>query len=75
MPNGYGRKTEGGKMRKFKCYDCGNEWEVPYGTGRPSECPKCKSRNIQRHPEDRGRFGMRRGACTGQKTLQEEYKA
>ena len=54
-------KVEGGAYkivempkRKFKCYDCGFEWEIEYGTGRPIECPKCKSRNIHRHPDDRG---------------------
>jgi len=59
--NGKAIKIEGGsyKMvgmpkRKFKCYDCGFEWELDYGTGRPQECPKCKSKNIHRHPEDRG---------------------
>jgi len=35
-------------MRKFKCYDCGYLWEVPYGTGRQIVCPKCFSRNIKR---------------------------
>ncbi|MBU4300260.1 MAG: DUF134 domain-containing protein [Nanoarchaeota archaeon] len=59
--NGKAIKIEGGvyKMagmpkRKFRCYDCGFEWELDYGTGRPAECPKCKSKNIHRHPEDRG---------------------
>lgn len=31
-------------LRKFTCYDCGNVFEVPYGTGVPGrcmECPKC----------------------------------
>lgn len=59
--NGKAIKIEGGNFemvdvlkRKFKCYDCGSEWELPYGTGKPEECPKCKSKNIHRHPEDRG---------------------
>ena len=43
-----------GGMRRFRCFDCGHEWEVPYGTGRPVECPKCGSKNIHRHPQDRG---------------------
>ncbi|MBU3933452.1 MAG: DUF134 domain-containing protein [Candidatus Omnitrophica bacterium] len=51
-------KIEGGvvKMmeRNFVCYECKNEWTVPYGTGRPNECPKCKSTNIHRAPQDRG---------------------
>ncbi len=40
--------------RLFKCYDCENEWKEPYGTPRPVKCPKCKSMNIHRAPEDRG---------------------
>ena len=47
-------KMVGTPKRKFRCYDCGFEWELDYGTGRPEECPKCKSKNIHRHPEDRG---------------------
>lgn len=38
-------------IRKFKCSDCNNEWEVPFGTGQRGiemECPKCKSKNIHR---------------------------
>lgn len=41
-------------MRIFKCYDCGHKWELPYGGGRPSECPECKSTNFHRSLEDRG---------------------
>jgi len=47
-------------LKKFKCYECGYEWEVPYGTGRPLKCPKCGSSNIHRAPEDRG-YARRRG--------------
>lgn len=63
-------KIEGGVykmagMRKFKCYDCNHEWELIYGTGRPQECPQCKSKNIHRAEEDRGyaRAGRGRGCC------------
>jgi len=52
--------------RLFKCYGCQNEWQEPYGTGRPDECPKCQSTNIHRAPEDRGyarRHGGRGGRC------------
>jgi predicted DNA-binding protein (UPF0251 family) len=59
--NGKAIKIEGGNFkmvdvskRKFRCYNCGYEWELSYGTGKPEECPKCKSKNIHRHPEDRG---------------------
>ena len=71
--NGKALKIEGGivKMmeRHFVCYDCKNEWGLAYGTGRPSECPKCKSTNIHRAPQDRGwarvgkGFGYGRGRC------------
>ncbi len=45
-------------MRKFRCFDCGHEWEEPFGTGRPEACPKCGSPNF--HRVDAGR---RRGRC------------
>jgi len=51
-------------QRKFKCYDCGYEWEVPYGTGRPADCPNCKSANIHRAEEDRG-YARGRGGGFG----------
>jgi len=51
-------KIKGGvvKMmqRQFLCYACRNEWSVPFGTGRPVECPKCQGKNIHRAPQDRG---------------------
>ena len=48
--------------RLFRCYDCQNEWQEPYGTGRPDECPKCRSSNIRRAPQDRGSAGKHGGA-------------
>ena len=50
-------RIEGGEvimseMRKFSCSDCGNNWELPYGGGRQSGCPKCGSANL--HRTDRG---------------------
>jgi predicted DNA-binding protein (UPF0251 family) len=64
-------KIEGGDVkmvpkRKFSCSNCGHNWEVPYGTGRPSDCPKCQSKNIHRAEEDRGYAqcgGAKRGPC------------
>jgi predicted DNA-binding protein (UPF0251 family) len=62
-------KIEGGEVkmasRNFVCYECRNEWSLPYGTGRPSECPKCGSTNIHRAPRERGmgRGGYGRGRC------------
>ena len=77
LVNSKALKIEGGvvKMmeRYFVCYDCKNEWTSPYGAGRPNECPKCKSLNIHRAPQDRGwargghgfggGFRHRRGRC------------
>lgn len=61
-------RIEGGVVKMmekyFTCYDCKNEWTVPYGAGRPSECPKCKGTNIHRSQQDRGwarRGGFGRG--------------
>lgn len=34
--------------RKFKCSGCGYEWEAPYGTPRPANCPECKSLDVYR---------------------------
>lgn len=42
-------------VRKFICYQCGNEWALPYGLGRPPACPKCSSINIRRVHETGGR--------------------
>lgn len=55
-------------QKQFLCYDCKNEWSVPYGSGRPAECPKCQSKNIHRSPQDRGwarasGHGRGRGMC------------
>ena len=59
LVKGKALKIEGGEfemaaMRKFKCYDCQHSWELPYGTGRPENCPSCKSGNIHRAQENRG---------------------
>lgn len=67
LVNSKALKIEGGvvKMieRNFTCYDCKNEWTSPYGAGRPNECPKCKSTNIHRAPQDRG--WARAGSAVG----------
>lgn len=72
LVNSKALKIEGGvvKMmeRHFICYDCKHEWTLPYGAGRPGECPKCKSLNIHRAAQDRGwaragGFGRGRGRC------------
>ena len=59
LVQGKALKIEGGEfemaaMRKFRCDDCQQSWELPYGTGRPGNCPSCKSGNIHRAQEDKG---------------------
>lgn len=70
---GQALEIKGGEVkmtaRKFTCYDCQHNWEVPYGTGKPQECPSCKRTNVLRAQEDRGpgrksRKG-RQGQCAG----------
>ena len=58
LVKGKALKIEGGEfemaaVRKFKCYGCQHSWELPYGTGRPENCPSCKSGNIHRAQEER----------------------
>lgn len=49
--------------RRFRCFECTNEWEEPFGTGRPAKCPKCGSTNLHRVNIETGGFGRhgRRG--------------
>jgi predicted DNA-binding protein (UPF0251 family) len=71
LVKGKALKIEGGEfemaaMRKFRCYGCQHSWELPYGTGRPENCPSCKSGNIRRAEEDRGYargVGRGQGGC------------
>ena len=71
LVQGKALKIEGGEfkmalMRKFRCEECQHSWELPYGTGRPANCPSCKSGNIHRAQEDRGcarGFGKGQGRC------------
>jgi len=71
LVTGKALKIEGGEfemaaMRKFKCYECQHSWELPYGSGRPENCPSCKSGKIQRTQEERryaGRFERGQGRC------------
>jgi uncharacterized protein len=82
LVNGMALKIEGGEVamagqRLFRCNNCQHAWSVAYGTGRPAECPQCKSSNICRAAEERGqgrgtraghrrRFRGRRGMRGGQ---------
>jgi len=63
-------KIEGGvitmKERHFLCSECKHEWNLPYGTGRPGECPTCHSTNIHRHSDDCG-WSSRQGCCHGRR--------
>jgi predicted DNA-binding protein (UPF0251 family) len=61
-------------QRNFICGDCGHAFQVPFGTGRPSQCPSCSSVNIRRCLDEQninggaaGGFGpgQRRGRCQG----------
>ena len=71
---GNGLRIEGGEvetaMRVFKCTECGHVWELAFGTGRPTECPSCRSANLHRHESQRGpccpgRGGRGRGRHRG----------
>jgi predicted DNA-binding protein (UPF0251 family)/phage FluMu protein Com len=69
LVEGKALRIEGGEiemagMRTFKCRDCQHTWGLPFGAGRPQECPKCKGLNIHRAPEDRF-AGRDRGGCGG----------
>ena len=66
LVNGKAIRIEGGEYmsdtnRKFKCLDCGHEWEEPHGKGRPDACPKCGSKNIHRPPQNRGYARLGKG--------------
>jgi predicted DNA-binding protein (UPF0251 family) len=49
-------RIEGGsykvESRRHKCQNCENEWEEPYGTGKPIRCPKCGCTNICKDSDD-----------------------
>jgi predicted DNA-binding protein (UPF0251 family) len=58
LVKGKALKIEGGEFkvaanRKFRCCACQHTWQLPYGTGRPENCPSCKSGNIRRAEEDK----------------------
>jgi predicted DNA-binding protein (UPF0251 family) len=65
-----GGKVEMSELREFKCLGCGHVWAVPYGAGRPAECPECKSETIRRvnapGAYGAGRAGQGRAAQAGQ---------
>jgi predicted DNA-binding protein (UPF0251 family) len=57
-----GGEIEMAKMRTFECMKCQHTWNVPFGTGRPAQCPACNDVAICRAE---GQPGRRRlgGAC------------
>ncbi|MEI6514116.1 MAG: DUF134 domain-containing protein [bacterium] len=57
-----GGVVEVSETRQFHCAACKHNWELPFGTGRPAECPQCQSQNF--HRADRGK-GCGRGNCMG----------
>jgi predicted DNA-binding protein (UPF0251 family) len=75
LVEGMALKIEGGKiemaeMRTFECNGCGHKWEVPFGTGRPTGCPRCESKSFHRAVEtataDAAPVGGRRHRRRGQ---------
>jgi len=62
-----GGEIEVAEMRTFRCQQCQHTWSVPFGTGRPDECPACKSKSICRSEEERGvgrtAQGCKRNQC------------
>jgi len=51
--------------RVFECKDCGHRFEVAFGTGRPTDCPSCRSNNFCRAADDRGGCAGAREASEG----------
>lgn len=56
-----GGNVEMAEYREFKCEGCGHTWQMPFGTGRPENCPDCESRNIHRELTGNSRGASR--AC------------
>jgi predicted DNA-binding protein (UPF0251 family) len=65
-------KIEGGAVETagghFVCCRCRNEWIRQHGPGTSGRCPRCKSVDIERTPENPGRIarcgpGGKRGIC------------
>lgn len=62
LVKGKALRIEGGSvelpaMRSFSCSDCGHTWELPFGTGRPEDCPSCGSSAFRRADGRRGGLG------------------
>jgi uncharacterized protein len=65
-------KIEGGvvkmKPSRFLCSDCRHGWSASTGSGRPLECPKCRSLNFRRAPQGGNRLGCE-GLGQGRKSF------
>ncbi len=53
LVKGMALKIDGGAfempaMRNFQCQECLHSWGLPFGTGRPENCPACKGEKIHR---------------------------
>ena len=65
LVNGQALRISGGicempAMRRFECSGCGHVFDVPFGGGRPTGCPRCGSVDIYRADRGAG-FGRGRG--------------
>jgi uncharacterized protein len=47
-----GGEIEPGPTRSFECGECKHSWDLPFGTGRPQNCPACRGENIHRTEPD-----------------------
>lgn len=63
---------EGGEVeiaeKRFTCHECRHTWDESHGTGKPEECPACRSPKISRaeKPKEAGsEEGCRRKRCRG----------
>ena len=72
LVNSKALKIEGGvvkmEARQFQCQDCKHEWTLPFGTGRPMDCPQCQGKYIFRVTKAKGRgrragSGQQQGRC------------
>jgi predicted DNA-binding protein (UPF0251 family) len=69
LVEGLALRIEGGEIemvetRAFECGECKHVWEVPFGTGRPAECPACQSKSFHRaQAAEAGSPGGRGGRC------------
>ena len=62
-----GGTVEMNQTRHFKCADCKQVCDAPFGQPRPMECPSCKSGNLHRLESERGPAHAGRGfrRCCG----------